>query len=112
MANFSKLIITDAGKQLLNLKLGSEEELIFTEMVMSEQNYGIATLEKLTELDEVRQRTNIRKMSRIDNVIGPVTQCFNFFNQCSDSIGEFIYPAGLYFYSPAFNVVLFCRKNP
>lgn len=50
MANFSKLCITDAGKRLLNLKLNAEEELLFTEMVMSERKYDMAVLEELTGL--------------------------------------------------------------
>ncbi len=92
MANFSKLIITDAGKQLLNLKLGSDGELIFTEMVMSEQNYDIAALEELTELDEVRQRTNIRKMSRVDNVI----QIDSVFLNSDLEEGYFVNTLGVY----------------
>lgn len=69
MANFSKLIITDAGKQLLNLKLNSQQELLFTEMVMSESKYDMTILEGLTVLEGIRQRTDIRKMERTDNVI-------------------------------------------
>ena len=92
MANFSKLIITDAGKQLLNLKLGSDGELIFTEMVMSEQNYDIAALEELTELDEVRQRSNIRKMSRVDNVI----QIDSVFLNSDLEEGYFVNTLGVY----------------
>jgi len=92
MANFSKLIITDAGKQLLNLKLGSDEELIFTEMVMSEQNYDIAALEELTELDEVKQRANIRKMSRVDNVI----QIDSVFLNSDLEEGYFVNTLGVY----------------
>ena len=30
MANFSKLYITDEGKWLLNLKMNSDKELLFT----------------------------------------------------------------------------------
>lgn len=63
MAYFSKLCVTDAGKHLLNLKLNSERELSLTEMAMSEKKYDVALLKGLTELEDVRQRTGIRKMS-------------------------------------------------
>lgn len=69
MANFSKLIITDAGKQLLNMKLNSQQELLFTEMVMSEHKYELADLEELTDLEGIRQRVGIRKMSKAGNAI-------------------------------------------
>lgn len=68
MANFSKLYITDAGKQLLNQKLLSKEELLFTEMAMSERKYDTAP-ENLTELEGVRQRVGIRKMSKEGNAV-------------------------------------------
>ena len=63
MANFSKLVITDTGTRLLNRKLYAQEELVFTEMVMSERKYDTA-LEGLTELEDIRQRTGIRKMEK------------------------------------------------
>ena len=63
MANFSKLVITDTGTRLLNRKLHAQEELVFTEMVMSERKYDTA-LEGLTELEDIRQRTGIRKMEK------------------------------------------------
>ncbi len=69
MADFSKLVITNEGKRLLNQKLSSNEELMFTEMAMSENIYDIAALESLTDLEGIRQRTGIRKISRIDNTI-------------------------------------------
>lgn len=69
MANFSKLIITTEGKRLLNQKLSSNEELLFTEIVMSENKYDIAALESLTDLEGIRQRTGIRTISRADNTI-------------------------------------------
>ena len=69
MANFSKLCITDAGKRLLNLKLNAEEELLFTEMVMSERKYDMTVLEELTGLEGIRQRADIRKETRADDTI-------------------------------------------
>lgn len=69
MANFSKLCITDAGKRLLNLKLNTEEELSFTEMVMSERKYDMAVLEELTDLEGIRQRADIRKETRSENTV-------------------------------------------
>lgn len=69
MANFSKLCITDAGKRLLNLKLNAEEELLFTEMVMSERKYDMAVLEELTGLEGIRQRADIRKETRSEDII-------------------------------------------
>lgn len=62
MAYFSKLCVTDAGKRLLNLKLDSERELSITEMAMSGKRYDAALLEGLADLEDVRQRTSIRKM--------------------------------------------------
>ena len=69
MANFSKLCITDAGKRLLNQKLNTEEELLFTEMVMSERKYDMAVLEELTGLEGIRQRADIRKETRSEDII-------------------------------------------
>jgi len=69
MADFSKLIITDAGKRLLNLKLNSQQELSFTEMAMSECKYDMDTLPGLTSLEGIQQRAGIRKISRKENSI-------------------------------------------
>ena len=69
MACFSNLCVTEVGKSLLNLKMGSERELSITEMAMSGKKYDVALLKGLTELEDVRQRTGIRKMSIEGHVI-------------------------------------------
>ncbi len=69
MAYFSKLYVTDAGKHLLNLKLDSEREFSITEMAMSGKKYDVALLKGLADLEDVRQRTGIRKMSIEGHVI-------------------------------------------
>lgn len=69
MAYFSKLCVTEAGKRILNRKLDSEKEFSITAMAMSGKKYDVVLLEGLTDLEDVRQRTGIRKMSIEGHVI-------------------------------------------
>ncbi|MCI9072794.1 MAG: hypothetical protein HFH80_08350 [Lachnospiraceae bacterium] len=69
MANFSKLYITNGGKELLNRNWNSGKKLLFTEVVLSDQVYEVDALEELTGLEGICQRVDIRKVEKLGNSV-------------------------------------------
>ncbi len=61
MANFSKLYITNGGKELLNRTFDSGKKLLFTEVALSDRVYETGMLEELTILEGICQSADIRK---------------------------------------------------
>ena len=62
MADFSKLIITDKGKELLNSEMLLEGPLEFTKISISSREYG-EEIGSLEELADVKQEESIRKVT-------------------------------------------------
>lgn len=69
MANFSKLYITNLGKELLNRNLNSGKKLLFTEVALSDQVYEAGALEELTVLEGIRQSADIRKVEKLGDSV-------------------------------------------
>ena len=61
MANFSKLYVTNGGKELLNRTFDSGRKLLFTEVALSDRVYETGMLEELTILEGICQSADIRK---------------------------------------------------
>ena len=62
MADFSKLIITDKGKELLNSEMLLEGPLEFTKISISSREYG-EEIGSLEELADVKQEEPVRKVT-------------------------------------------------
>lgn len=64
MANFSKLVITEKGKELLNHKLSSEKTMTYTKIALSSHEYAQDELKGLEQLADIRQIEAIRKTAK------------------------------------------------
>ena len=65
---FSKVIITDGGKNLLNTSILSGQKVIFTKAVTSDEKYTMEELAKLSDLQAV-QTVPIKNVKREDGYI-------------------------------------------
>lgn len=54
MSSFSRLIITDVGKELLNTSLTTGKKIVFTNAVTSDEKYTIDDLKELSELQAIQ----------------------------------------------------------
>lgn len=69
MAKFSKLVITEKGKELCAKSLVSSEKIQFTKMLASSTKYEENALSELESLNNVRQTETVRSMTKEGNCI-------------------------------------------
>lgn len=69
MAKFSKLVITEKGKELCAKSLVSSEKIQFTKMLASSTKYEETALNELESLTHVRQTEIVRNMIKEGNCI-------------------------------------------
>ncbi len=69
MAKFSKLVITEKGKELCAKSLVSSEKIQFTRMLASSTKYEETALSELESLNNVRQTETVRSMIKEGNCI-------------------------------------------
>ncbi|MCI8484714.1 MAG: hypothetical protein HFH41_10285 [Lachnospiraceae bacterium] len=69
MAQFSKIIITDEGKKMLNQAFSFGKKVDFTEASTSEKSYEEGELFSLCELQEIRQTIPIEHVAREGDTI-------------------------------------------
>ncbi len=103
MAEFSKLIMTERGKELLNNGMLAEDSLEFTRAVLSAHVYAEEELGALESLEEVWRGIPVRSTT-VEK--GAVTVDFMVSNENMES-GHFIRAVGLYAKAGAGEEVLF-----
>ena len=69
MANFSKLMITEKGKELLSEKLLSEKLLIYTRIAVSSHAYAADEIHSMTGLEDIVQYLPVRKVVKENDTV-------------------------------------------
>lgn len=104
MAEFSKLIITDKGKNLILKTIAEQLSIDFTRIVISGAQYDISELEKLSELDDIKQSAEIEHKELAGDTAIKLQAAFT--NQELDS-GYYICTIGLYANDPDVGEILY-----
>lgn len=92
MTNFSKLVITDKGKKLLNDALVLGKKVNFTNASVSEMRCQEKELQELCELQEIKQTVPIYNIVRNEDFIEMMIE---FDNDTSD-VGYYLRMLGVY----------------
>ena len=67
MAEFNKLITTEKGRSLFTKVMLENKKIIFTGISTSENIYSTAQILDLSELDDVKQSSNLSRVEKISN---------------------------------------------
>lgn len=92
MANFSKLVITEDGKKLLNDAFTSGKKVEFTNASASEMSFQEETLQRLSELLEIKQTVPIYNIIKDNDVIEMMVA----FDNDTLSAGYYLRTLGIY----------------
>ncbi len=104
MANFSKLIITEQGKKLLQDSFLSGEAILYTQIGVADHSYEEEELEALKELQHIRQIQAVRKIEREN---GDTVVLDTVFDNKNVQEGYFFRTIGLYAKSEGQEELLF-----
>ena len=77
MAEFSKLVITGKGQDLIAKMLAGKKSIEFTKIGVSSRQYTLTELETLETLDEVRQTGAVTNIAWTDKAAVKVETAFN-----------------------------------
>lgn len=103
MAEYSKLVTTSKGQQLLVKSATEMYDVKFTKICISDMVYTENQLESLTILDDIRQTGTISKISRVDSTIKVETVLTN----TNLSNGYYMRTLGLYANDPDEGEILY-----
>lgn len=92
MASFSKLVITDTGKNLLNDAFALGEKVNFTNASVSEISYQEEELEALCQLPEIKQTVSIHNITRDEDIIEMMVE----FDNDDLTAGYYLRTLGIY----------------
>ncbi len=92
MANFSKLVITEDGKKLLNDAFTSGKKVEFTNASASEMSFQEETLHTLSALSEIKQTVPIHNITKDNDVI----EMMVVFDNDALSAGYYLRTLGVY----------------
>ena len=104
MAEFSKLVITGKGQELIAKMLAGKKSIEFTKISVSSMQYTLAELEKLKTLGEVRQTGAVTKIAWTDKAAVKVETAFNNKDLTE---GYYMRSLGLYAKDPGVGEVLY-----
>lgn len=97
MAEFSKLVITEKGQNLIAQMLAGSQKIVFTAIVSSDTVYEQTELEQLEELSGIRQTGEVSKVLKTDNATVKVETVFT---NTDLTEGYYMRTLGLYAQAP------------
>lgn len=104
MAEYSKLVITNYGQELLAKMIAGSGNIDFTKISASSTTYTEAQLASLTSLSNIKQTSLISKVTRTNNVAIKVEAAFS---NASLTTGYYMRTLGLYAVDPDRGEILY-----
>lgn len=104
MAEYSKLVITNYGQELLAKMIAGSGNIDFTKVSASSTTYTEAQLASLTSLSNIKQTSLISKVTRTNNVAIKVEAAFS---NASLTTGYYMRTLGLYAVDPDRGEILY-----
>ena len=104
MAEYSKLVITNYGQELLAKMIAGSGNIDFTKVSASSTTYTEAQLASLTSLSNIKQTSLISKVTRTNNVAIKVEAAFS---NASLTTGYYMRTLGLYAIDPDRGEILY-----
>ena len=104
MAEYSKLVITNAGQALMAKMIAGSGNIDFTKICSSSTQYQENQLQSLTALSNIKQTTLVSKVSRTNNVAIKVEAAFS---NVDITTGYYMRTLGLYAVDPDKGEILY-----
>jgi hypothetical protein len=97
IAQYSKLVITKAGQDLIAKMLSDSATVTFTKVCSSDSQYEVDNLEALTDIGEVKQEVEVSKVTRTNDASVKIEAAFS---NTELTAGYYMRTLGLYAKGP------------